>query len=91
MNALKLSLIPPVGLDSVPTVGALLGCISRIHVLYPATVSLSLIGEKLFQLVERPTMKLSTKNRVSFTALSNVLKCPQELLWSPQEDSGLLS
>lgn len=74
MNALKLTLIPPVGLHRVSAPRTFLRRVSRIYVLNMAGMSFSLIIQELFQLIERPTMELASLLLPLFTPFPNVLK-----------------
>jgi hypothetical protein len=73
MNALKLGLVLPAGLDNIPALRALLRRVPRINMNNRAAVSLSLVNKKLFKLVERPTMKSSSLIMPLSATLSNVL------------------
>jgi hypothetical protein len=57
MNALKLSLVLPAGLDYVPALRTFLRRVSRINVNNRTTMSLSFIDKKLFKLIKRPTIE----------------------------------
>lgn len=74
MNALKLTLIPPIGLHRVPAPGTLLRRVSRIYIQNSAGMSFCLIIQELFQLVKRPAMELTSLLLPLFTPFPNVLK-----------------
>ena len=74
MNALKLSLVLPAGLDYVPALRTFLRRVPRININNRTTMSLSFIDKKLFKLIKRPTMKSSSLVTSLSTPFSNVLQ-----------------
>ena len=74
MNALKLSLVLPAGLDYVPALRTFLRRVPRININNRTPVCLSFVNKKLFKLIKGPTMKSSSLITSLFTPLSNVLQ-----------------
>jgi hypothetical protein len=74
MNALKLSLVLPAGLDNVSTLRALLRRVPRINMNNRTPVCLSFVNEKLFKLIKGPTIELASLFMPLSATLSNVLQ-----------------
>jgi hypothetical protein len=74
MNALKLSLVLPAGLDNISALRTFLRCVSRIDMNNRTSVSFGLVNKKLFKLKKRPTMKSSSLIMPLSATFSNVLQ-----------------
>jgi hypothetical protein len=74
VNALKLSLVFPVGFGNISTARTLPGRIPGINKDNKTAMFLSLVCEKLLQLIERPAMKLSVLVMSLTTPLKDIFE-----------------
>jgi hypothetical protein len=74
MNAFKLSLILPVGFRDMATMRTFLRRVSGIDICHKAIMGLSLVLEKLFQLIKGPVMELTSLFMPLTTSLKDIFE-----------------